>query len=72
MTENEKYQIIKKLVDSGGNKQTAASKIGCTLRHVNRLIAGYKNSGKVFFVHGNHTHKPAITIPAHTKKLGID
>ncbi|MEG1477863.1 MAG: transposase, partial [Oscillospiraceae bacterium] len=45
---------------------------GCTLRHVNRLIAGYKNSGKIFFVHGNHTHKPAITIPAHTKKLVLD
>ncbi|MEG1105057.1 MAG: transposase, partial [Oscillospiraceae bacterium] len=69
MTENEKYQIIKKLVDTNGNKQTAALKIGCTRRHINRLIAGYRLSGKQFFVHGNHNHKPAKTIPDETKLL---
>nr|WP_230399281.1 ISNCY family transposase [Novisyntrophococcus fermenticellae] len=69
LTENEKYQIIKKLVDTNGNKQTAALKIGCTLRHINRLINGYKKLGKAFFVHGNHAHKPATTIPDETKLL---
>lgn len=69
MNENEKYQIIKKLVDTDGNKQTAALKIGCSLRHVNRLIAGYKESGKTFFVHGNHNHKPSTTIPDETNLL---
>lgn len=69
MTENEKYQATKKLVDSDGNKQTAACKIGCFKRHINRLIAGYKHSGKAFFVHGNHAHKPATTIPDETKQI---
>ncbi len=72
MTENEKYQIIKRLVDSDGNKQTAALKIGCTTRHINRLIVGYKLSGKAFFVHGNHTHKPATTIPEETKNTVLN
>lgn len=67
MKENEKYQIIKKLVDSDGNKKSAALKIGCTTRHINRLIKGYQSSGKEFFVHGNHSNKPATTIPEETK-----
>lgn len=72
MNENEKYQIIKKLVDSDGNKQTAALKIGCTKRHINRLITGYMLSGKSFFVHGNHAHKPVTTIPDETKLLVLN
>lgn len=72
MNENEKYQIIKKLVDTDGNKQTAALKIACTARHVNRLIAGYKRSGKAFFIHGNHAHKPVTTIPDETKLLVLN
>jgi transposase len=68
MTENEKYNIIKKLVDSNGNKKAAALQIGCSLRHVYRLIAGYKKNGKAFFIHGNHSHKPVTTIPAETRQ----
>lgn len=63
---------IKKLVDSNGNKQSAALKLGCTTRHVNRLIAGYRASGKAFFVHGNHCHKPSSTIPDEIKLLILD
>ncbi|MGL5260497.1 MAG: ISNCY family transposase, partial [Lachnospiraceae bacterium] len=48
---------------------TAALKIACTKRHINRLIAGYKASGKAFFVHGNHAHKPVTTISEDTKNL---
>lgn len=69
LRENEKYEIIKKLIDTNGNKQTAALKIGCTKRTINRLIAGYKKSGKTFFVHGNHAHKPSTTIPDETNLL---
>lgn len=69
MTENEKYQIIKKLVDTTGNKQNAALKLGCTVRHINRLIVGYKKSGKEIFVHGNHAYQPISTIPEETKQL---
>jgi transposase len=72
MDENQKYEIIKKLVESDGNKQTAALKIGCSYRHINRLIKGYKEHGKAFFLHGNRGRQPAITLPADTKQLILD
>jgi transposase len=72
MDENQKYEIIKKLVDSNGNKKTAAVKIGCTDRHINRLIKGYKEKGKAFFVHGNRGRQPASTLSTDTKQLVLD
>ncbi len=72
MDENEKYQIIKKLVDTNGNKETARLKLGCTLRHINRLIVGYKEEGKAFFVHGNRGRKPATALPEDTRLLILD
>lgn len=59
MDENKKYEIIKKLVDTNGNKQRAAIELDCTVRHINRMIKGYQEKGKVFFVHGNKGKKPA-------------
>lgn len=38
MTEEEKYTTIKKLVETDGNKKRAALTLGCTVRHVNRMI----------------------------------
>lgn len=72
MDENQKYEIIKKLVDTNGNKKTAALKIGCSYRHINRLLKGYKEEGKAFFVHGNRGRKPATTLPTDTKQLILD
>lgn len=72
MDENQKYEIIKKLVDSNGNKKTAALKIGCSDRHISRLIKGYKEKGKSFFIHGNRGRKPAITLPADKRQLILD
>lgn len=72
MDENQKYEIIKKLVDTNGNKKSAALKIGCSGRHINRLIKGYKEQGKSFFVHGNRGRQPAITLPTDTKQLILD
>lgn len=63
MNEQQKYEVIKSLVDHGGNKKAAALKLGCTLRTVNRLIKKYKEQGKEAFVHGNRGRKPAHTIP---------
>jgi len=62
MNENEKYETIKKLVETNGNKKRAAVKLGCTVRSVNRLIAKYNALGKQAFSHGNHRNKPATTI----------
>lgn len=72
MTEEQKYLIIKKLVEVNGNKKRAALTLGCTVRHVNRMIQGYKNHGKAFFVHGNKGRKPAHTLKSETKSLVLD
>ena len=59
LKENQKYQIIKKLVETNGNKERARIKLGLkSIRQINRLIAGYKEYGKEFFIHGNRGRKP--------------
>lgn len=59
LKEKEKYEIIKKLVETNGNKERARIKLKLkSIRQVNRLIAGYKEFGKEFFVHGNRGRKP--------------
>jgi len=72
MKENEKYKIIKKLVETNGNKKRAAISIGCTTRHINRLIKGYKDKGKEFFVHGNKGKKPVHALSDEIKKDIVD
>jgi hypothetical protein len=64
MDEQKKYDVIKSLVDhpNTGNKDRAALILGCTKRHVNRMIKGYKESGKAYFVHGNRGRRPATAI----------
>lgn len=63
MNEQKKYKVIKKLVETGGNKDRAAVELGVTRRQINRMIKGYKDQGKEFFVHGNRGRQPATTIP---------
>ncbi len=46
MKELKKYEVIKELVDHNGNKKRAASKLGLTVRQINRLIIKYKEKGK--------------------------
>lgn len=59
LKEIEKYEIIKKLVETNGNKERARIKLRLkSIRQVNRLIAGYKEFGKEFFIHGNRGRKP--------------
>lgn len=72
MKEKYYYTTIKKLVDTNGNKQRVAIKLDCTVRHVNRLIAGYQKAGKAFFIHGNKGRKPSHTIPVKAKQTIID
>lgn len=62
MKEQEKYEVIKELVDHKGNKKRAAHKLGLSLRQVNRLILKYKERGKSSFVHGNRSKKPVNSI----------
>lgn len=72
MEENKKYLEIKKLVETNGNKNRVAISLGCGIRHVNRMIQGYKNEGKAYFVHGNTGRKPAHSIDQETKQLILD
>ena len=73
MDEQMKYKIIKALADHPApNKERAAITLGCTVRHVNRMLKGYNERGKAYFVHGNKGRKPANTIPDETRKLVVD
>ena len=58
MNEQEKYEVIKEIVDHNGNKNRASKKLGISRRQINRLIIIYKEKGKAGFVHGNRTKKP--------------
>lgn len=70
MDEQKKYEVIKFLADHpDGNKDRAALILGCTRRHINRMLAGYKEQGKDYFVHGNRGRKPATTIPDDIRSL---
>ena len=62
MKEQEKYDVIKELVDHNGNKNRAAKKLGISRRQVDRLIIKYKEKGKSAFVHGNRDRKPVSTL----------
>ena len=54
------------------NNQRAALTLGCTVRHINRMLKGYKEHGKAYFIHGNRGRKPANTIPNETRNLVVD
>ena len=69
LKEKEKYVIIKKLVETNGNKERARIKLKLkSIRQINRLIAGYKEYGKEFFIHGNRGRKPKHALTDEFKK----
>lgn len=68
MNEEYKYEVIKKLVETGSNKNTVALKLKCSKRHVNRMVAGYREHGKDFFRHGNRNRKPVHAISEDERK----
>ena len=71
MNEQKKCEVIKRLVDEGGNKDRAALTLGITKRHLNRLINAYKEKGKAAFSHGNKGRKPISTISDKTRHAVI-
>ena len=72
MKENFKYTIIKELVETNGNKKRAATQLDCTIRHIDRMVAGYKEKGKAYFVHGNRGRKPKHAFSDEFKSHIID
>ena len=72
MNEEKKYKVIKKLVETNGNKKRAAVELDVTVRQINRMIAGYKAYGKEFFVHGNRGRQPQHTLTPELKQQIIN
>lgn len=68
MNEQKKYEVIKNLKETNGNKKRAAVELGCTVRYVNRMLKGYEEHGKEFFSHGNKGRKPASALPKGLKE----
>lgn len=68
LKEKEKYEVIKKLVETNGNKERARIKLHLkSIRQINRLIIGYNEYGKDFFVHGNRGRKPKHALSSEFK-----
>jgi len=72
MNEERKYVVIKKLVETNGNKKRASIELNCTVRHINRLIVGYKRDGKAFFIHKNRGSKPSHAFSNDLKHTIVD
>ena len=72
MSEQQTYEVIKELVDHGGNKHRAARTLDCTKRSIDRYIAGYKSEGKAYFIHGNKGRAPANTLSDSARHNIID
>jgi hypothetical protein len=72
MNETEKYETIKTLVETKGNKKRAAIKLGCTERTISRQILGYKAQGKSFFEHGNRGRQPVHALSDGAKSDIVD
>ncbi len=72
MNELEKYEVIKKLVDTHGNKHHATIKLNVTIRTINRLIKKYKEDGKAGFIHDNRGRIPSSAISLDMKKQIIE
>jgi hypothetical protein len=62
MKEQNKYEVIKELVDHHGNKLRAACKLGLSRRQIDRLIQVYQREGKAGFVHKNRNRQPANSL----------
>ena len=67
MNEQKKYEVIKNLVDSQGNKNRAAALLSCSRRTVDRLIMAYRQNGKAAFSHGNKGRSPSSSVPTSVK-----
>lgn len=67
MNEELKYKVIKKLVETNGNKKRAAVMLNRSVRQIDRMIAGYKEKGKEFFIHGNRGRKPSHALSEEEK-----
>ena len=68
MKEKNIYEIIKKLVDTNGNKNRVAIRLGFSVRYVNKLIQKFKTEGKSGWIHKNSGRQPKATISNEIKE----
>jgi len=68
MKAQEQYHIIKQLAQGEITKNYASIKIGCSLRHVNRLLVKFHSKGKESFQHGNTGRKPVHALSNQQKE----
>ena len=66
MDEQKKNEVIKSLADHPAPNKQRAALTRLLVRHINRMLKGYKEHGKAYFIHGNRGRKPANTIPNET------
>lgn len=62
MNEQKKYEVIKRLAEGKTNKKRASVQLSLSIRHINRLLIKFSESGKSAFMHGNRLRKPAIAL----------
>jgi len=70
--EMNKYETIKRLIETDGNKLRAAVQLNLSIRQINRLIKVYKEKGKVGFSHGNKGKISSKAVSLETKNKIID
>ena len=56
-----RYELIKQLSDTNGNRLAVALKLNCSVRTVTRWLERYRAEGKAAFIHKNTHHPPATT-----------
>ena len=62
MKEQEKYEVIKELVDHNGNKNRASKKLGLSKKQIDHLIIIYKEKCKSSFIHDTRGKCPTKTL----------
>ena len=66
-----KLDVIKEVSEGNMGTRLAASLLDISRRQIYRLLAQYKQNGKVAFVHGNKGRKSKLAINAETKKAVV-
>ena len=67
-----RYEVIKKLVETDGNRKAAAVKLNCSEKTVRRLIRIYREEGKEGFAHKNRGRPPVTKYDDQTRRMIID
>ena len=62
MKEQNNYEKIKRYVDQGGDFKRICLELDISKRTGRRMVAGYKEQGKAYFLHGNRGRSPSTKL----------